>query len=210
MKRFVVFLLFTVILAGAAAVSLYERVHQSFRGYDAAEQFVEIPPGSGSRAIGDRLVEAGVVRDPLTFKLALWMTGKARHLQAGEYRFDREMTPADVVDKIARGDVFVITVTFPEGLTILEMSKIFESHGLGPAASFVDAAKDAPLVRALDPAAKDLEGYLFPDTYALPRKTDGPKLVRQMVAAFERGLTPAIKDAAGARKLSIRQLVTLA
>ena len=59
------------------------------------------------------------------------MSGQGRHLKAGEYRFDRAMTPLEVIDKIARGDVFVISVTFPEGLTIAEMAKIFESHGLG-------------------------------------------------------------------------------
>ena len=58
-------------------------------------------------------------------------------------RFDRAMRPHDVIDKIARGDVFVVTLTFPEGLTIAEMAKIFESHGLGPAAAFVEAAQDA-------------------------------------------------------------------
>ena len=47
------------------------------------------------------------------------------------------MTPFEVIDKIARGDVYVIHVTFPEGLTIVEMAKIFESHGLGTAAAFV-------------------------------------------------------------------------
>ena len=52
------------------------------------------------------------------------------------------MTPFEVIDKIARGDVYVITVTFPEGLTIAEMAKIFESHGLGTASAFVQAAKD--------------------------------------------------------------------
>jgi cell division protein YceG involved in septum cleavage len=56
---------------------------------------------------------------------------QGRHLKAGEYRFDRAMTPFEVIDKIARGDVYVVNVTFPEGLTIAEMAKIFESHGLG-------------------------------------------------------------------------------
>ena len=145
----------------------------------APEQFVEIPPGAGSLAIGERLVAAGVVRDLPTYRLALWMSGQGRHLKAGEYRFDRAMTPFEVIDKIARGDVFVISVTFPEGLTIAEMAKIFESHGLGPAAAFVEAAQDAVArFTTLDPAAQDLEGYLFPETYALPRNTDAPKLVR--------------------------------
>ena len=95
------------------------------------------------------------------------------------------MTPIEVIDKLARGDVYVISVTFPEGLTVAEMAKIFESHGLGPAAAFVAAAKDASLIRDLDPAARDLEGYLFPETYALPRHTDAAKLVRLMVDRFE-------------------------
>ena len=79
------------------------------------------------------------------------------------------------------------------------MAKIFESHGLGPAAAFVDAAKDVALIRDLDPAANDLEGYLFPETYALPRHTDAPKLVRMMVERFEHVFTPALREAAAAR-----------
>src|SRR5206468_6474536 len=113
-------------------------------------------------------------------------------------------------DKIARGDVFVINVTFPEGLTIAEMSKIFESHGLGPASAFVTAARDPSQVRELDPSATDLEGYLFPETYALSRHTGGDALLHQMVARFERVFTPELRQAAAARNLSVRQAVTLA
>ena len=138
------------------------------------------------------------------------MSRQGRHLKAGEYRFDRAMTPFEIIDKIARGDVFVISVTFPEGLTIAEMAKIFESHGLGPAAAFVRAAKDASPIRELDPAAKDLEGYLFPETYAVPRRTDAAKLTRLMIARFEKVLTPELRQAAAARNLTVRQAVTLA
>src|SRR6185436_19619740 len=98
--------------------------------------------------------------------------------------------PFEVIDKIARGDVYVVHVTFPEGLTIAEMAQIFESHGLGPAASFIQATRDPPPIRALDPKATDLEGYLFPETYALPRRTDAAKLVHLMVGGFERVFTP--------------------
>jgi UPF0755 protein len=120
------------------------------------------------------------------------------------------MTVAEVIDKIARGDVYTVSVTFPEGLTLLEMAKIYETHGLGPAKAFVDAARDAAVIHDLDPAAPDLEGYLFPETYALPRKSDASALVKQMVGGFRRALTPEVRDAAAARSLSVRQLVTLA
>ena len=209
MKKFLGFLLLVVVGAGAAATLVYSRVNQPYRGYQGAEQFVEIPQGTGSLGIGERLVSAAVVRDMPTFRTALYMSQQGRHLKAGEYRFDRAMTPFEIIDKIARGDVFVVTVTFPEGQTIAEMAKIVEAHGLGTAAAFVQAAKDAALIHDLDPAAKDLEGYLFPETYALPRRTDAARLVGMMVARFKKVFTPELRQAASARNMTTRQAVTL-
>jgi len=210
LKRFLLFLLFTVVCAGAAVAFMYVRINQPYRGYDAPEQFVDIPQGVGSREIGDRLVAGGIVQDAATYRTALWMSGRARRLKAGEYRFDRPMTPFEVIDKIARGDAFVVTMTFPEGLTIAEMAKIFESHGLGPASAFITAAGDPRPIRDLDPAGKDLEGYLFPETYPVPRHTDAKQLVRVMTGRFEHVFTPELRNAAAARSLTVRQAVTLA
>jgi UPF0755 protein len=210
MKKLLALVVLALILAGGAVAFMYVRVNRPYRGFQGAEQFVEIPQGAGSVAIGERLVEAGVIRDTPTYRTALWMTRQGRHLKAGDYRFERAMTPFEVIDKIARGDVYVINVTFPEGLMIVEMAKIFESHGLGTAASFVQAAKEGALIRDLDPAATDLEGYLFPETYALQRRADAAKLVGLMVARFEKVFTPELRQAAAARHLTVRQAVTLA
>jgi UPF0755 protein len=210
MKKLLGLVLLLAIGAGAAAAVLYSRVNQPYRGYGAAEQFVDIPPGTGSLGIGERLVSSGVVRDMTTFRTALWMSNQGRHLKAGEYRFDRAMTPFEIIDKIARGDVYVVSVTFPEGHTIAEMAKIFETHGLGTAAGFVEAANDTTTIHDLDPTAKDLEGYLFPETYAVPRRTDAAKLVRMMTARFEKVFTPELRQAAAARNLTVRQAVALA
>ena len=211
MKRlFALVVLFALAGCGAAAFVMYQRINQPYRGYDAAEQFVDVPPGVGSRSIGERLAAAGVVRDPWTFRVALYISGQGRHLKAGEYRFDRPMRPSEVIDKIARGDVFQISLTFPEGLTIAEMSKIFESHGFGTAADFVAAARDVEPIRAIDPVARDLEGYLFPDTYNMPRHSTAGQLVARMVARFQKELTPELRAKADGHGLSVRELVTLA
>ena len=177
-----VVLLLAVLAAGVGAYALYSRVNQPFRGYDADAQLVEIPTGSGTRTIGERLISAGVVRDELTYRAALWLSGDARRLQAGEYRFDRPMTAREVLAKLARGEVDLVQVTFREGLTIAEMAAVFESQGLGPAAAFRDAAvKGASLIHEVDAAATDLEGYLFPETYAVSRRIAADQLVRAMV-----------------------------
>jgi UPF0755 protein len=210
LKKFLAFVLLLIVLAGAGALVMYRRVNQPYRGFAGSEQFVEIPPGAGSITIGDRLIAAGLIRDRTTYRVALWMSGAGRRLKAGEYRFDRAATPFEVIDKLARGDVYVIHLTFREGLTIAEMATLFESHGLGQASAFAAAAKNAALVHDLDPAAKDLEGYLFPETYSLPRTTDAEKLIRMMVGRFGHVFTPEMRQAAASRNLSVRQAVTLA
>jgi UPF0755 protein len=209
-KAVLCLLLLAVVAATYAAYRLQVRLNEPFRGYPAPEVFVEVPAGEGPRGIAQRLIAAGVVRDELTFRVALWRSGQARRLQAGEYKFDRPMTAREVVDKLVRGDVVLLPLTFREGLTIDEMSRVFATSGFGAAAAFVAAAKDASLVQAIDPQASDLEGYLFPDTYALPRGSDAPRVVRAMVDRFHQVLTPELRQQAAARGLSVRQLVTLA
>jgi UPF0755 protein len=211
MKKLLLLLLVIVLVAGGAAAAVfYSRVDEPYRGYSEDSKALEIPIGSGPRAIGARLVEAGVVRDTLTYRAALWLSGDARRLQAGEYRFDRPMSAREVLGKIARGEVDLVNVTFREGLTIAEMAAVFEGQGLGTAESFRAAAHDASLVKELDPAAENLEGYLFPETYAVSRRIEASQLVRAMVDRFTHVLTPELRRAAAAKQMSVRQLVTLA
>ena len=211
MKRIAIWLLIVVIAfvaAIAARIALAEI--RPYKGYTESEQFVDIPPGAGPASIGRRLVDAGVIRDTLGFRYELTRTGSGRRLQAGEYRFDRPMTIKEVVAKIVRGDVYLQPITFREGLTILDMAQLFESRGFGPAAGFVSAASDGAAIHDVDPVARNLEGYLFPDTYAMPRHATAPQLVARMVDGFQKVLTPTLRAAADARGLSVRELVTLA
>ena len=196
--------------AAGAAWWFFRGLDQPFRGYDGAEQFVEIPAGTGSVAIGRLLVQAGVVADEITFRLAVATGGQAARLQAGEYRFAEALTPRAVVDRLARGDVFVRRLTIREGLTIAEMADVFESRGFGPAAAFRRAASDPSLIADLDPNARDLEGYLFPETYTLSRAATAETLVARMVDRFKAVADPEFRRLAVASSLSLRQVVTLA
>src|SRR4029453_8285582 len=191
MKRALLFVFsLVVVVAGAFAVWLLVGAEQPYKGYAGVEQFVEIPPGAGPTSIGRRLAGTGVVRDQLSFHIVLARRGQARRLQAGEYRFDRPMTTREVIDKIARGDVFLRPITFPEGLTVRQMAEIYERDGGGSRADFLRAAQNGALVHDIDPVAHDLEGYLFPETYTLPRRTTADQPVQRMVTGFRDVMTP--------------------
>jgi len=206
----IVVVLLALLIGGTAALVtvVWGKIHQPYQGYEKGEQYVDIPQGAGPGEIRRRLIEAGVVADDLTFRAALWWSGRSRSLKAGEYRFDRAMTPLAVVEKIANGDVYTKRITFPEGLTIREMATVYESHGFGSARDFVTAASDASLVHDLDPQAKDLEGYLFPETYSLPRVAPAGRLVQQMVDRFRTTYQEAVQGRSDS--LTTRQIVTLA
>ena len=208
--RIALLLVLVVLVAGIGAWWAYSRVQAPYRGATGAETFVDIPPGIGPAGIGARLVNAGVVQDAWTFRAAVLISGRARELKAGEYRFDAPMTALDVVAKLARGDVYTRMLTFREGLTIAEMASVFEERGFGAAADFTTAAQNAALIRDLDPAARDLEGYLFPETYALPRRTPASVVVERMVAGFKKAFAAELRTAAAADGLTVRQAVTLA
>ena len=212
-KAFVGFGLLVAIVAAAGVIAgavFWQRASEPYRGYTGAEQFVEIPPSTSTAEIGRRLIEGGIIRDEIAFRTALWRTGRARSLKAGEYRFAEPLTALEAVETLARGDVYARRITFPEGLTILEMAALYESRGFGSAPDFIEAARDASLIADLDVGAGDLEGYLFPDTYALPRGTPASRLVALMVDQFRVGYTEALQRSADEQELTTRQVVTLA
>jgi UPF0755 protein len=210
MKRLAVLAILAVLAAAAAAWWTWTRLTTPHRGFAESEVFVSFPPGTSVARIGDELARAGVVSDALTLRIAARLSGSDRRLQAGEYRFSDAATAFDVVARLARGDVYTLQVTFPEGLTAEEMAGIFERNGLGPAADFERAAADRSAMAGLDPTAATLEGYLFPDTYALPRVTRAPDVVAAMVARFTHVFDAEMRREAAERGMSPHDVVTLA
>jgi UPF0755 protein len=107
-------------------------------------------------------------------------------LKAGEYRFDRPQKVGAVYEQIARGEVFTLTVTIPEGANLFDVAQRVQSAGLGTYAGFLAAAeKHAEMVRGMDPQAASLEGYLFPDTYHFAPDATAAQMLAIMVRRFQ-------------------------
>jgi UPF0755 protein len=156
------------------------------------------------------LHQRGLVRHPLVFRAMALERGVAGRLKAGEYRFAASQTTELILDAIVKGDVIHRRVTFPEGRSIEEMARIAEDQAQVSAADFRRAARDSALIRDLDPAATDLEGYLFPDTYEVPQtEKAAAALVARMVGRFRAIAEPRL-PLLRERRLMLRQAVTLA
>lgn len=192
-------LLLLAILAGGFSAYRIARPYQGFAG----EVFVEIPHGTPTGAIADRLAQAGVVASRWDFLLAR-LAGGRHVLEAGEYRFDGPASALEVFHRIARGDIFYRVLVVPEGRNMFDIGAEAEQLGLFPSADFVAAADDPALIRDLDPEAPSLEGYLYPDTYRLSHGITPEGLCRMMTARF-REAWHGLDTTAG-----VHQTVTLA
>ena len=147
------------------------------------ETFVNVAPGSSAAAIGRKLETAGVVRSRYGFDLLRWFQHGT--LEAGVYRFDHPAPATEVYARIARGDVFTLSLTVPEGANIFDIATRVQQAGLGTRQSFLDAAvSQTSLVADLDPEAASLEGYLFPDTYRFSPTATAPQIAAAMVRRF--------------------------
>ena len=81
MKRAVGLLVLLVIIAAAAVAGIvWTRLKTPYKGYESSEQYVQIPAGAGAAVIRQRLLDAGLVQDSLTLRLALRVTGASRDL----------------------------------------------------------------------------------------------------------------------------------
>jgi len=202
------------LLAAAAVLALaylawYHEIHAPLRGpYQPPQPFV-VAQGASADAIGRQLQGLGLVRHPLVFRALVRLRAVGGRLRAGEYSLEGPLSLSEILEKLLRGDVARRPLTFPEGRSLEEMASLLAGQGLDPAA-FLKAARDAAPIRDLDPGARDLEGYLFPDTYDVSQAPGAAALlVQRMVQRFREVVEPEL-PAAAARSLGVRELVTLA
>ena len=192
MKFFLTLILLALLLAAAAGFLVYAPFGP------ATETFVDIPPGTGSHTIAAKLESAGVIRSRFAFELLRLYKGGT--LKAGEYRFDHPAPATEVYARIARGDVYTVALTIPEGYNIFDIAQAVETAGLGSREAFLAAERQhteliAPWQTPGSPPPTSLEGYLFPDTYRFSRHATPEQILTAMVHRFRQeatqlGLTP--------------------
>jgi UPF0755 protein len=157
----------------------------------SGQTFVMLHPGYSTRRIAAELQGAGLIRSKEAF--ILWHYFRRRpSLKAGEYLFDKPANIIGVQKRLHRGDVYFHTVVVPEGYTMFDIARAVQDAGLGSAEDFLKVAQsDTALIADLDPAAKSLEGYLFPETYDFSRMMTMHDMAVTMVKQFRQAASQA-------------------
>ncbi len=201
----VVLLLLVCSIGGLATAWL-----KPYKNYAESPKFIWIPRGATSYQIAHQLQTEGVVRHWTLFLSYLKIIKRSSALQAGEYQFEGSLTVPEIADKLIRGLVFYHQITVPEGYSLFDIADLLEEKGFCTAQAFRAAAAHVNLVSDLVQNAKNLEGFLFPDTYRLTRTATADEIVQWMVDRFRQVYTNYFESEARKSSLSLKEIVTLA
>ncbi|HEU4509939.1 MAG TPA: endolytic transglycosylase MltG [Pyrinomonadaceae bacterium] len=213
MKRIIILALVlgVLALAGVGAWTYYD-LRQPV-AHAKTGQYIEIPKGSSPSAIIKKLVAEGVLKHEWPLKLYLKSTGAGSTLKAGEYDFPSPISPLDVLSKLQQGQRRLNRLTIIEGWTRWDIARAMmqtPQFGLTTEAEALELMNNVSLVNDLDPTAKNLEGYLFPDTYEFSPETTGAEVIEMMVTRFREVWKPDWTERARSMNYSAREMVTIA
>jgi UPF0755 protein len=201
-----------IVAAAAVAAWAYSDLRKAVN-HTKSGQYIEIPKGSSPAAIVRKLVAEGVVRHEWPLKLYLKFTGKGSTLKAGEYDFPTPISPLSVLSKLQQGQRRLTRLTIIEGWTRWDiaraMAQVPEFH-LSTDDEALELMNNMSLISDLDPTAKNLEGYLFPDTYEFSPETTPAQFVEIMVKQFREVWKPEWTARARSLNMSPHEIVTTA
>ncbi len=174
---------------------------------------VTIPAGRNARQIGDILYKKGLVRRPLSFVFASRLGGLSGKMRAGRYELSPAMPPRQIAALLALGETAENVVTIPEGFTVRQIARRLADQKLANETEFLAAAQTQGQtfqVKGWTPPNANLEGYLFPDTYTIPKGATAREILTQMLANFQARVVVPYGKAAAERPGGLPAVVTLA
>lgn len=192
----------------------FEQVLETPYAAHSGQVWFRVGAGSTVDSLAERLAASGIVPDAAAFRWGVEDRGLDRRLQAGLYRFRGPLTPVEVMEIIAGGEVATVRLAIPEGLDLETTAETVARQGFGDrealTALFSDEATSQRLIGDLDPEARNLEGYLFPSTYRLSPEARPETVVEVLVGEFRRLWTGEREQKGEAAGRSLRELATLA
>jgi len=174
-----------------------------------AQQELNIPKGQSLNFLLSRLAKNDLAPNSFWVKMAMQIHKKNFVLKKGRYVLDESMSTWDILVLLDRGLVKRTKVTIREGLEKWEVAKLLGETKWGSEEQFLELIENPEMIKDIDPGAKDLEGYLLPETYQFEDETTPEQIVKTMVEQFKlKAVSQAYKLAD--LNITIREWVTIA
>lgn len=207
------FLRGSLLTAGATLLFLgFSVVHTVFlapTGSGAETALVRIEPGSDLGSIGTTLHDEGVVDNPRIFLWTARAAGLERKLRSGDYELDPRWNMPKLLGVLSSGKSRMLSVTFPEGITLEGMAQRLSAAGVTDGEAFLTLARDDQFLGSLGIPGSTAEGFLFPETYLFAASSKPGEIIRVMSRQFRKVLGELEKEVPLGKR-DLLETVTLA
>lgn len=130
-----------------------------------------VQKGDGIKEISSGLKQKGLIKSSVVFFLLVKQLGIDKKIEAGDFRLSPSMTAQEIAENLTHGTLD-IWITVPEGKRAAEIAEILKEK-----------------IPTYDPSWPSVlaqnDGFLFPDTYLIPKDADIEMIVNQMRGNFE-------------------------
>ena len=185
---------------------------QPFHGDGSGQVQVTIPKGASVSEVGDQLAEEDVIANSTLFQVRVTLAGKRSEIYSGNFTLAHDMSYGAAIDALSQPPVKrTLTVTIPEGYTRSQAAQLVEEIGVPG-----DYTKATIKSKYLDPAeyggknAKNLEGFLFPDTFEMKPNAPVENLVELQLKDFRQRIKGVDMKYAKSKNLTVFDVVTIA
>lgn len=214
-RRIPAITLIGVLLIVALAAGLYIS-HQQYLPVDPDDQKkleVRIPDNSSARQVAASLKQHDLIKSERAFLRYCKKNDLDSQLKAGTYELQRSQSVAEIAAIIASGRTAYGKITIPEGYTVKQIGELLVTKEICSSQEFQEAlASDYPyeFLPAQDTKPERLEGYLFPDTYAVDEDMAAKQLLNLMLKRFAGVWNEEFADQAAQKGMSVNEVITIA
>ncbi len=213
-KSVILILLLIIVIAAAGGGYYLSTMNKALSPGSDKIILVEVASGDTTTAIADKLEEKGVIASAQKFRLKSRLSGNDGKYKAGVYEVSPAMTAEEIMDKLISGDQEQNRLTIPEGYTLDQVAEAAEKAGVCTKEEFLRETQNGQFeYRFMEYAGsgeKRLEGFLYPETYFVPKGTSAHDLVDMLLAQFDKVFTDEYYDRAAQMGLTTRDIVTVA
>ncbi|OGW39123.1 MAG: hypothetical protein A2Y97_09155 [Nitrospirae bacterium RBG_13_39_12] len=171
---------------------------------------IQIPDGCTFKQAGEILSKEGLMRDKNLFIFIGRITGLDRRIRAGYYSITGSVNLLDIFNMFKKGQIIEYEITILEGDSLREISEKLLGKGIIDKEEFMKLSSDEGFLSFYDIDAPTFEGYLYPDTYKIPKGTDPEEVIGMMINKMRESIPTELYERASEIGLSERQLLTLA
>ncbi|MGH7443034.1 MAG: endolytic transglycosylase MltG, partial [bacterium] len=171
------------------------------------KRVVSVPLGAGLDSVAVRLKQDGALRSAFVFKCLARLEGRAGAIKAGDYELPKSLNLVQALSLLVSGRSLMHPLLVPEGMSAAEIAAELQRLGLCSGSAFMALVRAPASVKRFGVPGPTLEGYLFPDTYFLPRGVSAETVVRLMVERFHQMVPDSLLDQGRAIRLNPRQVV---